>query len=70
VAAPLSAAAPAAGSGAAGTQVFFLQGEQLVPVSRPGSTLRRRSRVHADLRDRYGGGQAWRCASREWPAES
>ena len=40
VAALLSAAAPAAGSGAARTQVYFLQGEQLVPVSRPGSTLR------------------------------
>jgi len=40
VAALLSAAAPAAGSGAATTQVYFLQGEQLVPVSRPGSTPR------------------------------
>ena len=39
-AALLSAAAPAAGSGAATTHVYFLQGEQLVPVSRPGSTLR------------------------------
>ena len=34
------AAAPAADSAPAATQVYFLQGEQLVPVSRPGSTLR------------------------------
>ena len=34
----LPAASPAAGS--ARTRVYFLQGEQLVPVSRPGSTVR------------------------------
>jgi Sporulation and spore germination/L,D-transpeptidase catalytic domain/Putative peptidoglycan binding domain len=40
VAAPVAAAVPAAGGARTGTQVYFLQGEQLVPVSRPGSTVR------------------------------
>jgi L,D-transpeptidase-like protein/sporulation and spore germination protein/putative peptidoglycan binding protein len=40
VAALLVAAAPAAERSTAGTQVYFLQGEQLVPVHRRGSTVR------------------------------
>jgi Sporulation and spore germination/L,D-transpeptidase catalytic domain/Putative peptidoglycan binding domain len=40
VAALVAAASPAAEPSAAGTQVYFLQGEQLVPVRRPGSTVR------------------------------
>jgi hypothetical protein len=36
----LPAAGPAAENQPAGAKVYFLQGEQLVPVARPGSTLR------------------------------
>ncbi len=40
IAAAAPAAAPAGGSQAASSRVYFLQGEQLVAVSRPGGTLR------------------------------
>jgi lipoprotein-anchoring transpeptidase ErfK/SrfK len=40
LAALLPASAPAGEAKASAVQVYFLQGEQLIPVSRPGSTLR------------------------------